>query len=139
MKFLELLSGTSMSETLSVSDFVDDMGSAGYNRKQLDSIVSSFRNRGYLDVLGRGKFKITKEGMAFVKDRDKLEVINYSSRVKPAKEPQEPSLNVSLEADSMLNNLTTVIQQNAEYRNLLLSLYNTIGNSLQLNDINDKE
>lgn len=103
---------------------------------------------GYVEkdiVDGAPIFSLTEVGRFAYKNRKSIAVVSYKSRKKynTAKNPSDTpkaapiQRNISLEADSLADNISQVLQQNNSYRNLLLQLRDTIDAALGLEKDDD--
>ena len=101
-------------------------------------------------------YKLTKIAEKIYENRDKIEVKvykKYAPRMEPNQKslfvipkkqkkgaaapppppPQAAPLNISDTAKNLMDMMTPLIKENADLRNLLLSVYELIGNALELN------
>ena len=120
--------------------------------RNLEKIVSNMRS---LDLLESVKqegvimyYGLTEKGKYLLKHASKMVVTpmgeprEYKRRnTKPQEQlplapaaPEPIKINISRTANSVADQITDLIDENAQYRKLMLQVYETIGNALGLNE-----
>ena len=111
------------------------------NKSAVYSGVSELKAAGYIDTDEDRTHWITPLGIKLLEDKTIAHTGKLISEKRSRNDGDQKSLslqpepiqsNISATANVLADNITQLIAENEQYRNLLLNVYTTIGRSLQL-------
>ena len=140
---------------LTRTELLDQTQSLKITSDQFSKLMSNLKRDGYIHSLKPEGFTefvfyIEQKGIdclngklfhgeagTFTEQRKKAKTKKTAAKKSAAKKvvkKETPQMNIDASVDEFLNNASAMVQQNAIYRDLLLSIYNQIGNALDIKE-----
>lgn len=114
---------------------------AGHDLESIPSIISVMKNKRWIksNPQNSGYYALTGTGRAIYDNLPTMTIVKrygVKSRLPKHEEaapPPPPTINISPKANTLADTITDVLEENAQYRELLLNLHKTIETALGLN------